>query len=63
MSKRRHNEVKQKNFIQRSKKKYSRTSPDIQFKEFSRTKQKLDLEQTVIELGKPFLKKQIKKYI
>ena len=39
-------------------KKHSRTSPDVQFKEFSLTKQKkLDLERTMNELGKPFRKK------
>ena len=38
-------------------KKLSRTSSDVQFKEFSLTKQKLHLERTMSELGKPFLKK------
>ena len=38
-------------------KKHNRTSPDVQFKEFSLTKQKLDLARTISELGKPFLKK------
>ena len=38
-------------------KKHSRTSPDEQFKEFSLTKQKLDLERTMNEPGKPFPKK------
>ena len=34
------------------------TSPDIQFKEFSLTKQKkLDLERTMSKVRKPFLKK------
>ena len=42
-------------------KKHSRTSPDILFKKFSSTKQKLDLERTISELGKPFPKNQIKK--
>ena len=43
-------------------KKHSRTSPDIQFKEFSLTKQKkLELEWTMSELRKPFLKNHIKK--
>ena len=37
-------------------KKHSRTSPDIQFKEFQLTK-KLDLERTMSESGKPFRKK------
>ena len=37
------------------------TRPDVQFKEFSLTKQKLDLEWTMSELGKPYLKKRIKK--
>ena len=40
-------------------KKHSRTSPEVQFKEFSLTKQKLDLERTICELGKP-LKNHIK---
>ena len=31
----------------------SRTSPDVQFKEFLMTKQKIDLEWTVSEMGKP----------
>ena len=30
---------------------------DVQFKEFSLNKQKIDLERTMSELGKPFLKK------
>ena len=38
-------------------KKHSRTSPDIQFKEFSLTKLKKGLERTMIGLGKPFRKK------
>ena len=38
-------------------KKHSRTSPDVQFKEISLTKQKLDLDRTMNELKKPFLKK------
>ena len=43
-------------------KKHSRTSPDVQFKEFSLTKQKkLDLEWNISELRKPFKKNQIKK--
>ena len=42
-------------------KKLSRTSYDVQFKEFSLTKQKLHLERTMSELGKPFLKKNQKK--
>ena len=37
-------------------KKHSRTSPGVQFKEFSLTTQKLDLERTS-ELGNAFLKK------
>ena len=40
--------------------KQSRTSPDVQFKEFSLTK-KLDLDRTMNELEKSFLKNQIKK--
>ena len=43
------------------KKKHSRTSPDVQFKEFSLTTPKLDIEQTMSELGKHFLKNQIEK--
>ena len=39
---------------QTTKKKHSRTSPDVQFKEFSLTNQKLDLERTMNGLGKPF---------
>ena len=35
-------------------KKHSRTIPDIQFKKFSLTIQKLDLERTMSELEKPF---------
>ena len=38
-------------------KKHSSTNPDVQFKEFSLIKQKLDLEQTMSELGKTFPKK------
>ena len=38
-------------------KKHSRTNPDVQFKEFSLTKQKIDPERTMSELEKPFLKK------
>ena len=41
--------------------KNSRTSPDVQFKEFSLTNQKLDLDRTMSELEKPFPKNQIKK--
>ena len=38
-------------------KKHSRSSPDVQFKEFSLTKQKkLDLEWNISELRKPFKK-------
>ena len=52
--------VKRKKFDE--VKKHSRTSPDVQFKEFSLTKQKkLDLEWTMSELRKPFLKKSDKK--
>ena len=40
--------------------KNSRTSPDVQFKEFSFTKQKLDQERTMSQLGKPFPKKDLK---
>ena len=39
----------------------SRTSPDIQFKELSLTKQNLDLERTMKKLGKPFLKNQFQR--
>ena len=52
--------VKRTNFIRRSKKKHSRTSPDVQFNEISLTKQ-LDLERTMREFGKPSLKKSDKK--
>ena len=47
----------------RRTKKHSRTSPDVQFKEFSLTKQKRqDLERTVSEFEEPFRKKnQIKR--
>ena len=38
-------------------KKQSMTSLDVQFKEFSWNKQKLYLERTMSELGKPFPKK------
>ena len=39
-------------------KKHSRTSPDVQFKEFSLTKQKkLDQEWTMSEFRKPFKKR------
>ena len=41
-------------------KKHSRTSPDVQFKAFCLTKQKLDLERTMSELGKPLKKNEIK---
>ena len=37
------------------------TSPDVQFKEFSLTSKKLDIERTMSEFGKPFLKKAIEK--
>ena len=37
-------------------KKHSRTSPDVQFKELSLAKQKLNLERTMSELRKPFPK-------
>ena len=43
-------------------KKHSRTSPDVQFKEFSLTKQKTRPRMAMSELRKPFFKKnQIKK--
>ena len=38
-------------------KKHRRTSPEVNFRKLSLTKQKLDLERTLIELGKPFPKK------
>ena len=41
-------------------KKAGRTSPDVQFQELSMTKPKLDLVRTMGELGKPFLKNNIK---
>ena len=40
MLKKRQNEVKRKIFLFDEVKKHSRTSPDVQFKEFSLTKQK-----------------------
>ena len=40
--------------------KHSETSTNLQFKEITLTKQKLDLEWTMSELGKPFPKNQIK---
>ena len=43
-------------------KKHSRTSPDVQFKNFPLTKQKLDLELTMSKLGKPFPKKNRSKF-
>ena len=42
-------------------KNHSRTSPDVQFKEFSLTKRKLDLEGTINGLEKPFRKNPIQK--
>ena len=42
--------------------KHSRTSPDVQFKEFSLTKQKLDPKQTMSALENPFPKKSDKKF-
>ena len=36
-------------------------SPDVQFKKFSITKEKIDLERIMIKFGKQFLKNQIKK--
>ena len=39
--------------------KHHRTSPDVQFNEFSLSKQKLDLERTMSELGEQFSKNQI----
>ena len=45
--------------FRQSKLEHSRTSPDVQF---ALTKQKLELERTISELGKPFpKKKQFKK--
>ena len=52
--------VKQKIFVRRTKKQ-SRTSPDVQFREFSWISRKLDLEQNISELGKQVLKKSDKK--
>ena len=60
MSKKRQNEVKRNKFLV-DEKKHNRTSHDVQFKEFSLTKQKLDLERTVSDLEKPFRKKIFKK--
>ena len=47
--------LQRKTFIRRSKK--SKTRPDVQFNDFSLTKQKLDLERTMSELGKNISKK------
>ena len=41
----------------KNKKKHSRTSPDVKFKEFSLTNRKLDQEWTMNGLGRPFRKK------
>ena len=57
MLKKRENEVKRNFFLFDEVKKHSRTSPDVQFKEFSLTNRKLDREQTINGLGKPFTKK------
>ena len=38
-------------------KKHSRTSPDVQFRKFSLSKQKIDLERTISEFQKTTLKK------
>ena len=46
--------------VRRRNKKHSRTSPDVQFKDFSLKKQKLDLKRTMSELGKSVLKNEIK---
>ena len=54
------NKCKTKKSVRRRNAKNSRTSPDVKFKEFSLTKQKLDLERTMSELGKPFPKNQKK---
>ena len=40
----------------------TRESPDIKFKEFPLTKQKLDLKRTMSELGKPFPKESEQKF-
>ena len=42
--------------------KNTKKQQNAQFKEFSLTKQKLDLDRTVSELRKPILKNQIKKF-
>ena len=52
---------KAKKIIRRIKK-HSRTSPDVQFKEFSLTITiKLDLERTMSELGKPNKKRPLER--
>ena len=61
MLKKRQNEVKQNIFLFDEVKKHSRTSPDVQFKEFSLTKQKTRPRMAMSELRKPLLKNQIKK--
>ena len=57
MLKERKNDVKRNIFLFDEVKKHSRTSPDVQFKEFSLTNRKLDLERTMNGVGKPFRKK------
>ena len=57
MLKKRQNEVKRNIFLFDEVKKHSRTSPDVQFKKFSLTKQKTDIERTMNGLEKPFRKK------
>ena len=42
-------------------KNHGRTSPDVQFKKFSLNKQRLDIERTMSEWRKSFLKKSDKK--
>ena len=59
MSKKRQNEVKRNIFFDEVKK-HSRTSPEVQFKEFSLT-EKLDLKRTMNGLEKPLEKNPIQK--
>ena len=49
--------VKQKKRGRKIKRIKKHTSPDGQFETFSLTKQKLDLERTMTEMGKPYPKK------
>ena len=57
MLKKRQNEVKRNIFLFDEVKKHSRTSPDVQFKEFSLTKQETRPKTDYEWIGKPFRKK------